>query len=349
MFNKVKIKNFKIFKFLEISNLSRVNIFFGENNCGKSTLLEGLFVLSGITNPELFLRINHFRDYDGIRDLTYFFHDFDSKKYIELSGQGIKAGFTRDAVIKFSIDDAVKKDYVEVMDGGIISSNKPFNKFIVNANIENDFFSSDLAVHFFNNKEHGTFRIGDYKELISCNYLSPTASFQIIYSMLRKIVEDKQEKMVISALKNIDSRIKDFQINGADILVDVGLDKRIPLQLLGDGVRKFFSLIVAMYSSKDGILLVDEIDNGLHYSAMAKLWSILLETSKKFNVQLFATTHNIDSLFGLNVVLSNDNNLKLQKQVSLYKLIHRNDDSMRVLHYDYESFSTMLENENEIR
>ena len=118
---------------------------------------------------------------------------------------------------------------------------------------------------------------------------------------------------------------------------------------MGDGTRKFFALVVALYSCRDGVLLVDEIDNGLHYSVMAELWKILLETAEEFNVQLYATTHNKDSLQGLEKVLSSEENMKFRKQLSLYKLIHREDDSMRVLYYNYNNFSTILQNENEIR
>lgn len=125
------------------------------------------------------------------------------------------------------------------------------------------------------------------------------------------------------------------------------MEKRIPIQLLGDGTRKFFALVVALYSCRDGILLVDEIDNGLYYSVMKKLWKTLLEMAEQFNVQLYVTTHNMDSLHGLEQILSD--NGEFQDKVSLYKLIHRDDDSMRILHYDYESFSTLLQNANEVR
>ena len=80
---------------------------------------------------------------------------------------------------------------------------------------------------------------------------------------------------------------------------------------------------------------------------MKKLWKILLEAAEQFNVQLYATTHNMDSLQGLEKILSD--NRGFQDKVSVYKLIHRDDDSMRIIHYDYESFSTLLQNENEIR
>ena len=165
--------------------------------------------------------------------------------------------------------------------------------------------------------------------------------------MVSKVLRDKQEKIVIDALQMIDKRINDFTLFDNEVMVDVGLDKRIPINLLGDGVRKFFTLVLAIYSSKDGVLIVDEIDNGLHYSSMENLWNIVLETSEKFNVQLFITTHNVDSLKGLRKTL--ENKVKYMEKVSLFKLIHNSSDENKAVYYDAESFSTIIEQENEIR
>ena len=117
--------------------------------------------------------------------------------------------------------------------------------------------------------------------------------------------------------------------------------------MLGDGVRKFLSLIVALHDSANGILLVDEIDNGLHFSSMQKLWEIILEAAESYNVQLFATTHNIDSLKGLakNIEKEKTNSDK----VSLYKILEKEGGAKKALHYDAASFVSVIEQENEVR
>ena len=347
MFTKLKFENFKAFKSIEVSELSRVNIFLGENNCGKSTLLDALFILTGISNPELIMRTNQFRGYTRLKDLSYFFHNFDTEKKIALSAVGEQEGFNRRAFIYLSINDKVALDSIQQLKE-LSSENKPIYNLSINASIENTSLYSNLTVQFLENEEKGYFAVPvDYTERIASSYFSPSYSFAIIYEMVEEVVKQKQDHIIIDALKKIDSRINDFRLVGTDILVDIGLEKRIPIQLLGDGVRKFFALVVALYSCRDGVLLVDEIDNGLYYSVMKKLWKTLLETAKQFNVQLYVTTHNMDSLQGLEKVLSD--NKEFQSDVSLYKLIHRDDDSMRALYYDYESFSTLLQNENDIR
>ena len=102
MFTKLKFENFKAFKSIEVSKLSRVNIFLGENNSGKSTLLDALFILTGIGNPELMMRTNQFRDYNRLKDLSYFFHNFDSKESIILSSSGNSNEFNREASIRLN-------------------------------------------------------------------------------------------------------------------------------------------------------------------------------------------------------------------------------------------------------
>jgi len=107
MFTKLKFENFKAFKSIEVSKLSRVNIFLGENNSGKSTLLDALFILTGIGNPELMMRTNQFRDYNRLKDLSYFFHNFDSKESIILSSSGNSNEFNREASIRLSVNDKI--------------------------------------------------------------------------------------------------------------------------------------------------------------------------------------------------------------------------------------------------
>ncbi len=72
----------------------------------------------------------------------------------------------------------------------------------------------------------------------------------------------------------------------------------IPLHTLGDGVNRLFGIALALAHAKDGMLLVDEIENGIHYSVQADLWRLVFETAARLNVQVFATTHSHDCIKG---------------------------------------------------
>ncbi|CAA7623828.1 conserved hypothetical protein [Magnetospirillum sp. UT-4] len=70
----------------------------------------------------------------------------------------------------------------------------------------------------------------------------------------------------------------------------------VPLKRLGEGVSRAFALMAAMANARNGVLLIDEIEVGLHRTTLAKLWPFLFEAAKRLNVQVFATTHSWDCI-----------------------------------------------------
>lgn len=346
MFLSFDIKNFRSFRSVELSNLSRINVFFGKNNCGKTSLLESLLLLSGMTSPDLLLKCNFTRNFKYIKDFSFFFHNFDLQKSIMLESKAKEKLFERSLTIS----------YEESNPGKVVRFNDAINLYpTINSNIYNSslVFSSNLqGESFFSKITLKTQPQGEkisithpknYKEGLNCIYLASRYLYEAVPSVVSSLFLEKQEKLITNAIQLIDSRIKDFIISNNEIMVDIGLKNRIPLNFLGDGVRKFFSIIVSLYNSQNGILLIDEIDNGLHYSVMSKLWKIIIEISALFNVQVFATTHNIDSLKGLDMVINDESD------VSLYKIVKKNDGETSTLYYDAQSFKCMINSETEIR
>ena len=113
------------------------------------------------------------------------------------------------------------------------------------------------------------------------------------FSFLLKI---KQERDVLEGMHIIDQRVQRIEVvsepSGPSIYLDIGLDTLVPLAVGGEGLVRLFSIIVELTASRNGVLLIDEIDNGFHYSVMPDLWKLLRELAEKHNVQLFGTTHN---------------------------------------------------------
>ena len=141
--------------------------------------------------------------------------------------------------------------------------------------------------------------------------------------------------------------IKDIVLSQNEVLVDVGLDKRIPINVMGDGARKILSVLTTIYECRDGIVLVDEISNGFHYSVMKALWQTILLASKKNNVQLFATSHDLDSIKGLRDAALHDEDDK--DSVSFFKLQRTKDAELKSYCYATDSIDYMLNQEIEIR
>jgi AAA15 family ATPase/GTPase len=68
---------------------------------------------------------------------------------------------------------------------------------------------------------------------------------------------------------------------------------------MGDGMWRMLTMAMAITQAKGGVLLVDEIDTGLHYTAMADMWNLICKSAKEFQVQVFATTHSYDCVHSL--------------------------------------------------
>ena len=72
----------------------------------------------------------------------------------------------------------------------------------------------------------------------------------------------------------------------------------IPLRSLGDGALRVFGVVLALTNSRGGFLVIDEAENGLHYSVQIEFWRTVMRTAQAANVQVLATTHSWDGVSG---------------------------------------------------
>jgi len=80
----------------------------------------------------------------------------------------------------------------------------------------------------------------------------------------------------------------------------------IPIGSLGDGIWRMLAMAIALIKAKGGILLVDEIDTGLHYTVLADMWRLIFATAREFDIQVFATTHSFDCVHSLASICESD-------------------------------------------
>lgn len=81
-----------------------------------------------------------------------------------------------------------------------------------------------------------------------------------------------------------------------------GFAERIPLGVMGDGMWRMFAISVALANCANGLLLVDDIDTGLHHTVMDRMWRLISQAAQQLNVQVFATTHSRDCFESLAVI-----------------------------------------------
>ena len=115
------------------------------------------------------------------------------------------------------------------------------------------------------------------------------------------VVLTPREEATVKALRLIEPEIERIAISGsgdaaaAQILLR-GAESPVPLGTLGEGVSRILVLALHLVRTQGGFLLIDEIENGLHWSVMPKVWRFLIESARSLDVQIFATTHSKDCL-----------------------------------------------------
>ncbi len=344
MFNKIEIERFRGIKYASIEGLKQINLFFGKNNCGKSSLLESLFLASGVSNPLLPIHVNFMRGYSKARlnDLKLDFYNLDSSLPIHIRMENEEK---RDLRINL-FEQNQNNVSLDANDTNILS-NVEEGKYGLKIDfvINDKHFESQLRFDSANSTDATRIVSTQYEESLRCTYLSPKYDFNASIQGLKNILQNKDEHFVIEGLKLIEPRVKDFIYTDNEMLVDVGLAKRIPVNMLGDGARKIVSLLTAVYDCKDGALLVDEISNGFHYSVMCSLWEVLINAAIRNNTQLFATTHDTDSIKGLRDAAFN----KFDNIVATFKLLKTSDDELKTFHYSIESLNYSINQEIEVR
>ncbi len=160
----------------------------------------------------------------------------------------------------------------------------------------------------FSFDEHD-YEVGDrwlkeHKVSLPCSYV-PTGliSSSVLADVWDKIPTrtDIDHQQVIEALRliNPDLEALSFQKIGENSsdrvpVVRIGKVKSEPLNRSGDGLSRLLQLVLSMIQAEGGFLLIDEFENGLHYSVQPRVWQLLMELATKLDVQVFATTHSWD-------------------------------------------------------
>ena len=340
MFNKIEIERFRGIKYASIEGFKQINLFFGKNNCGKSSLLESIFLASGLSNPLLPIHVNFMRGYGKSRlhDLKLEFYNLDSTLPIHIRMENEEK---RDLSISL-FEQNLNNVSLNADDANIIS-NRDEEKY----GLKFEFQVNDKTFESQLRFEADVTRVlpKEYVESLRCTYLSPKYDFNASIQGLKNILQNKDEHFIVEGLQLIEPRVKDFIYTDNEMLVDVGLEKRIPVNMMGDGARKIVSLLTAVYDCKDGALLVDEISNGFHYSVMGNLWKVLIDAAIRNNTQLFITTHDTDSIKGLrDAAIDKYNDL-----VAAFKLLKTTGDELKAFHYSLESLDYSINQEIEVR
>ena len=326
MYSSFSIENFRLFDRLKVEPLSRVNLIAGPNNVGKTALLEALWLHNGPNIPELCLRLSSFRGIPGPnprRFLHDVFYDFDSERDIVLSARGDWGQNERTLKISSRVAESA---VVAIPATNLPDSPLPGSQ-------ESDFSAaSPSEIVFDYTDEHqgkyvSTSRWVRSDHPVGLSPILPPISSEGLVSQQAPMPDrpsavflsarqrsgpeqdvnrfgeaelDGYSDQILDCLRKVDPRIKRLiTIQNPPtpmIYVDVGLSRPVPMGFLGDGIGRLFSMALAFHNASDGAILIDEIENGLHYSKLKAIWERVHWLSREFDVQVFATTHSYECI-----------------------------------------------------
>ena len=358
-YRNFKIQNFRCFKDFEIKSLELVNLVAGINNVGKSSLLEALFLHIGSLNPGLALRINMWRglgtphEWVGMLWRTLYWK-FQDNKPIKLTGQDWKSRTRSLKITSEASSSTILEDIKAPLSAEFIKD--------IKQDLHLEYCDENKKIH----KVKGTPEVvkkGDLVEFqIRVEPLLEKHSFPGIFinSWRLGIKEEEIKRFSELRIKNLDQMVlkalikMEPRLERLEILSPVGTsmiygylkdyDEPVPLPLLGDGIRRVASLVLAIGAARGGVVLVDEIENGIHHSVMKSIWEVVVEAATTFNTQIFATTHSQECIQSAHEVFRTRENYNFR----LHRL-DRDGDQIRAVSYDQESLEGALSIPLEVR
>ena len=157
---------------------------------------------------------------------------------------------------------------------------------------------------------------------------------------------------ILECLRKVDPRIKRLiTIQNPPtpmVYVDVGLSRPVPMGFLGDGIGRLLSMALAFHNARDGAILIDEVENGIHYSKLEAIWERIDWLSREFNVQVFATTHSYECVKAAHAAFKH---AELDDDFSLMRLQrnHKTGQIEIIVYDDNEALDYAMEYEREVR
>lgn len=327
MLTNVQIEGFRGIGSLELENLYPVNLIIGENNSGKTSVLEAIQLLKGKNVLENLYQVAYKRENPaggiysrtklGLSDLIFYtFYDKEQPS-ICVRGTDNRHGEIR-AGITGEIYHYIPDTYSEV------------------TSFDEDGFVSAFRGDFYYVSESGryeqSFELGEERKirrisrsLIPMEYLNPISaqtqltSVKSMYHALR--VREKEQ--LIELLQYFDQRIvgiEKISDEGRVItLLELDDGQMMPLSVFGDGIKKILAISTAVVKARGGVVLVDEFETGIHKRALSVMADWIYAIAGEYETQIFLTTHSEDAMGAL------ADSEQSRDMLNVYRLEHYRD------------------------
>ncbi|WP_080057024.1 AAA family ATPase [Spirosoma aerolatum] len=351
-----KIENFKRFDSFEMDNLGQFNLIVGDNNVGKTSVLEALTfdddarkILTNFWGVTAFRGTYQFQktrlEPDDIQQTRFWesiFRNLNSAIKIKNSDSPfdifielrphLKLSEEEKILINNAIITIIPTYWIKVSfigeDGNLIDYQLiPAYMEGASTNNKDNFISSYIPFIPAN--------IGYKSDLLNLYYLFVNPD-----KKNRKETEDNLRKFI----PNLEE-IRPHKISPEQEVIGVTLlnsDIILPLTYFGDGTVKYFRFLLEIFISRNRRLMVDEIGSGIHFSRLKLYWKSVLQLCKQFKVQLFATTHSLECQRAFVDALEDPEMQQYQKDARNITLLENKQGEVKAVTYDFEQFEYAL-------
>lgn len=316
MISELKIEKYRGINKLRLDNLGKINIIAGENNTGKTSILE---VIESLENPNILRQWrmigrregNSFRlsttVYDTMRSL-FPINDEDNKTNIAYSGKYNGKEFSVELSGQLS-DTILSQEQLNMVNGYGLQDNKheyenqeyETSVLYIDYKINGKSCGTDTLYSVqrgFTALEHSAVSI--VKNVV---YVSPTMHANNKLYLDSLMTNPELYEQFVDVMREFDpgfisiNSVEDeYTLTRKYIVLSKKFKEGLLLNAYGDGMKKAMLLLSAVLKAKDGILLLDEFETAIHSSVMGKVFKWILENAAKLNVQIFMTSHSIEAI-----------------------------------------------------
>lgn len=350
IFEKIEIKNFRSISELELGNFKQFNAIVGKNDTGKTSVLEALYITINPGNPNLPVVANAHRGIDALDSIQFWlslYKDYNVDKHIEVDSLvfkthkinlKIKPKLTQTSIasenltIDISNQSVSAEQKVQGLETQLTydwNQNKPYKP--------STSYKTEIAFSPNNPKNPVSTKVSEnWKPIMNGVYLSISNTFGPDLAIrVGELITLKEEKELVKVLQELENRIKDINLYGASrVLVDIeGLPQRILINSLGEGIYRIANIITLIYRSRNGVVLIDELETGLDRNSQHKLMKAIFKAAIKYNVQIFFITHSIDLIDTFYEIATSEDN---EENISLVRLEKDNERVTHPVYFDYK-------------
>lgn len=309
---RIRIQNFRCFKDLEVKGFKKVNLIGGQNNIGKTSLLEAL-ALYFYPNASGVVRLKEVRKktQDDLKKSPQdawldFFYSLNYTDNISIDG----CLNSHDHKLRFSVYDGIPPGIFEDVFEDIQITD--IAEKIMNLYLEEGTPRSTLEIEHVYNKSNRFKRYviatttGPFspdltrKQRIPLLSSSDRLSNEQIARKYDRIDFEGKGKEVLKILQTLDESIEGLRTYShiePTLYVQTKTQKRgLPITLFGDAIYRTTVIALELLSQENPVLFIDEIENGIHHTNQQKVWQALFHLSNQLNTMIFATTHSLEMI-----------------------------------------------------